>query len=86
MFTHMEFIRKDSCTVREQLYDLLVYRIHGNGEYRVFITKNGFGLGDIFTASEQVVSDAKRYGGMDIISELLVTAKDDIVRNEFGCY
>jgi hypothetical protein len=46
----------------------------------------GFGVGDIFTASQEVVQDAKITAGMDIVDGLISIAIDDINRNEFGRY
>ncbi len=86
MFTHMILIKKISHKARNTDYELLVYQIEETGEYRIYVAKGGFGVGDIFTASQEVVRDAKHTAGIDIVEGLISTAIDDISRNEFGLY
>lgn len=86
MFTHMVQVRCETHQARNTNYDLLVYRIQETGEYRIYVAKGGFGVGDIFTASQEVVSDAKVTNGQNVVDELIAAAKGDINRNEFGLY
>jgi hypothetical protein len=86
MFTHMVSVKKVSHNTRSTDYELLVYKVEESGEYRIYVAKGGFGVGDIFTASQEVVLDAKSTAGIDIVEELISTAIDDINRNEFGLY
>lgn len=86
MFTHMVPVKKLSHKVRNIDYELLVYQVEETGEYRIYVAKGGFGIGDIFTASQEIVHDAKSTAGIDIVEGLISTAIDDINRNEFGLY
>lgn len=86
MFTHMVPVKKLSHTARNTDYELLVYRVQETGEYRIYVAKGGFGVGDIFSASQDDVLDAKSSAGMDIVESLIATAIDDVNRNEFGLY
>jgi hypothetical protein len=79
-------VKKVSHNVRNTDYELLVYQVEETGEYRIYVAKEGFGVGDIFTASQEVVQDAKTAEGIDIVEGLISTAIDDINRNEFGLY
>ena len=86
MFTHMVSIKKETHQAHGANYELLVYQVQETGEYRIYVAKGGFGIGDIFTASQEVVRDSKVMAGTDVVTNLLATAKDDIDRNEFGHY
>ncbi len=86
MFTHMVPVKKTSHNARNVDYELLVYQVEETGEYRIYVAKGGFGVGDIFTASQEVVQDAKSTAGIDVVENLISTAIDDINRNEFGLY
>lgn len=86
MFSHMIPVKKLSHQARNTDYELLVYQVEETGEYRIYVAKGGFGIGDIFTASQEVVQDAKSISGIDIVESLISTAIDDINRNEFGLY
>lgn len=86
MFTHMILVKKVNHIARSTDYELLVYQVQGTGEYRIYVAKGGFGVGDIFTASQEVVRDAKSTAGIDIVEDLISTAIDDINRNDFGHY
>lgn len=86
MFTHMALVKKVSHNARNNDYELLVYKVEETGEYRIYVAKGGFGVGDIFTASQEVVQDAKSTAGIDVVEALISTAIDDINRNEFGLY
>jgi hypothetical protein len=79
-------VKKLSHQARNTDYELLVYQVEETGEYRIYVAKGGFGIGDIFTASQEVVQDAKSISGIDIVESLISTAIDDINRNEFGLY
>jgi len=86
MFTHMVQVKKLIHKARNTDYELIVYQVEETGEYRIYVAKGGFGVGDIFTASQEVVQDAKTTAGIDIVEELISTAINDINRNEFGLY
>lgn len=86
MFTHMLLVKKLSHKARNTDYELFVYQVKETGEYRTYVAKGGFGAGDIFTAYQEVVRDAKSTTGIDIVEGLISTAIDDINRNEFGLY
>lgn len=86
MFTHMVQVKKVGHRVRNTDYELLVYQVEETGEYRIYVAKGGFGVGDIFTASQEVVQDAISISGVGVVESLISTAIDDINRNEFGLY
>ena len=86
MFTRMRFVRKENHNARNTDYELLVYQVEETGEYRIYIAKEGFGIGDIFSASQETVHDALSTSGDDIVEGLISIAIDDINRNEFGLY
>ena len=86
MFTHMVAVKNLIHKARNTDYEILVYQVEETGEYRIYVAKGGFGVGDIFTASQEVVNDAKNTAGIDIVEGLIASAKDDIDRNEFGLY
>lgn len=86
MFTHMVPVKKLIHKARNTDYEPLVYQVEETGEYRIYVTKGGFGVGDIFTASQEVVLDAKTTAGIDIVEELISTAINDIDSNEFYLY
>lgn len=86
MFTHMVPVKKVNHNVRNTDYELLVYQVEETGEYRIYVAKGRFGVGDIFTASREVVQDGKSTAGIYIVEALISTAIDDINRNEFGLY
>jgi hypothetical protein len=79
-------VKKVRHNVRDTDYELLVYKVKKTGEYKIYVAKEGFGVGDIFTATQEVVQDAKKTQGVDIVEGLISTAIDDINRNEFGLY
>jgi hypothetical protein len=84
MFTHMIHIKNGKHSARNVDYELLIYQVEETGEYRIYIAKNGMGVGDIYTASDEVVKDAKHVHGEDIVEQLINIAKSDIDRNEFN--
>jgi hypothetical protein len=86
MFTRMVQVKREMHKTRDTNYEVLVYRIQETGEHRIYVAKGGFGVGDLFTASQEVVSDAKVTNGQNVVDELIAAAKDDISRNEFGLY
>lgn len=67
-------------------YELLVYQVAETNEYRIYVSREGFGVGDIYTSSQNVVAAAKHLSGEDLIAKLIAVAKDDIDRNDFGTY
>jgi hypothetical protein len=81
----MVLIKKEHHTVRGNNYELLVYQVQESHEYRVYVAKDGFGVGDIFTSTQETINDAG-VGGQDVVENLLAIAKDDLDRNEFGLY
>lgn len=85
MFTHMVPVKTESHRTRDKDYEILVYQVVETGEYRIFVTDGKFGVGDVFTASQEVVQDSSREG-VDIIQTLIDVAKNDIDRNEFDEY
>lgn len=86
MFTHMVQVKKVGHKARNADYELLVYQVEETGEYRIYVAKSGFGVGDIFTASQEVAQDAISISGVDVVESLIAKAIDDINRNEFGLY
>lgn len=86
MFTHMILIKKLKHNTRNTNYEILVYQIRETGEYQIYITKDSLGVGDIFTAHQEIVQDATSIAGVDIIEWLISSAIDDINRNEFLLY
>ena len=85
MFIHMNLVRTESHTARSAEYELAVYQVVENGEYRVYISKAGNGLGLVAFASSEVVSDGRTVG-VDIVEALVQAAKNEIDRNEWGKY
>ena len=61
MFTHMVLVRKEHHTAHGDDYELLVYRVQESGECQIYVAKGGFGIGDIFTASQEAISGRTRY-------------------------
>ena len=87
MFTHMSFVKKDCHNVRNTNYELLVYQVEETNEYRIYVSKDGFGgVGSIFTTSKEFVQDAQNQSKTDLVAELISIAKNDIDKNEFGNY
>lgn len=86
MFTNMTHIRKELFSANKLEYELDLYRVNESGELRLFVSKGGEGIGHSFTASSDVVMDAKSHPGTDIAETLFSQAKDDITRNEFSEY
>jgi hypothetical protein len=86
MFLHMTPVKTAKHTARDTEYELLVYQAQETGEYHIYIAKGDFGVGDVFTASQEVVSDAASTSGMDVVEELISIAISDIDKNEFGYY
>ncbi len=86
MFTHMQFIRKDMHQARGKQYELLTYKAMETEEYRIYISADGFGIGDVFCVSHDVLEVYKAYKGEDLINELITVAKSDIDRNEDNKY
>lgn len=86
MFTHMTHVKTDRHQARGAKYEIYVYQVAETGEYRIFVAKGGLGVGDVFIASQEAVRDAKSTAGMDLVNDLIATAKDDIDRNEFNLY
>jgi hypothetical protein len=82
----MVLVKKLIHKARNTDYELLVYQVEETGEYRIYVAKGDFGVGDIFTASQEVVQDAKTTAGIDIVEELISTAINDIDNNEFDLY
>ncbi len=81
MFTHMIPIRKEEHSVRDEVYELLLYRVKETGEVRIYVAKEGFGIGDIYSASQEIIHDVKVLNDEDIIEHLIRIAKSDIDRN-----
>jgi hypothetical protein len=79
-------VKKETHSAHGNKYELFIYRVEETGEYRIYVAKNGFGVGDVFEASQEIVSYAKKVSGADLVEELIVVAKSDIDRNEFGLY
>lgn len=85
-FTQMNPVKKLTHCVRNTDYELLIFRVVETGEYRIYIAKGQFGVGELYLADAHVVADAKLSGGPDILEELIKIARSDIDRNEFGQY
>ncbi|SHM50081.1 hypothetical protein [Rhodanobacter sp. OK091] len=86
MQTDMTPVRQEQFSVNGSSYELSLFRITQTGELRLFVSKEGHGVGRSFSAGSDVVSDAKSQSGIDISETLFNQAKDDITRNEFGEY
>ncbi len=86
MFTDMRPVRKLDHKVRNTNYELFVYQIEQTSECRVFVSKGGDGVGDVFTAYPEIYRDAKSSAGIGLVEELISAAIEDINRNEFGLY
>ncbi|WP_175948255.1 hypothetical protein [Burkholderia pyrrocinia] len=86
MFTHMIPVKRETYLARGLTFELLVYQVDETGEYRIYVNKGGDGVGDVFTAGQDIVENAKQLSGVDLIAELVAVAKADIDRNDFGLY
>jgi len=86
MFTHMVNVKTDTHSAHGNDYELNVFQVQETGQYRIHITKSGNAVGDIFTANQEDVLDAKHTTIPDLVGELISIAKDDIDRNEFNLY
>lgn len=86
MFTHMRIEKMDVHSAHGKQYELQVYFVEETSEYRIYISKENDGVGDVFSATYEVVKDAKNTNSLNIIDDLIEVAKDDINRNELGIY
>lgn len=86
MFTHMIPVKTIHHEARNEEYELNVYQVVETKEYQIFISKSGEGVGDIYTASEETVKDAKEVNATDMVDKLIEIAKEDINRNEYDQY
>lgn len=86
MFLNMSPIRSEIFSANGSEYELLLFRVEETGDYRLFVSKGGFGVGPSFTAKDEVVNDARMQSALDIADVLMSQAKDDIARNEFSEY
>lgn len=86
VFLQMRHVKTEEFRARNSQYELIVYRVLAPDEHRIYVTKGGMGVGDIFFASDDVVQDAKANANLNIVDALIAAAKDDIERNEFGLY
>lgn len=85
-FVHMDLVKKDEHFARGAVYEVIVFRVRETGEHRIFVAKDGFGRGAVFTARDVDISDARSTIIGDLVSSLIETAKCDIDLNEFGDY
>lgn len=86
MFMHMINVKNETHSAHGNTYELSVYQVQENGQYRIYISKSGDTVGDIFTASQEELLDATQIQKSDLIEELITIAKNDIDRNEFSQY
>jgi hypothetical protein len=86
MFTHMRPVKKHLHSAHGNEYELQVYFVEETSEYRIYISKENNGVGDYFSATDEIVRDAKITQSVNIIDGLIDIAKDDINRNEYGLY
>lgn len=86
MFLHMIVVKSVLNYAHGNTYNLTVYRAEETGDHHIYISKIGSEVGDVYIASEDVVSNAASEGFGDIVEQLLQIATDDIDRNEFGKY
>jgi hypothetical protein len=86
MFKHSIPVTKENFEANGNQYELAVYQVQETGDYDLYISKDGNGVGNKFSASEEIVSDAMADQGKDIVQELIKIAKKDIERNEFNQY
>jgi hypothetical protein len=86
MFTQMSFIKKITHTARDTNYELNVYQVQETGEYSIYISKDGFGVGNIFVVSQEVAQDAVHTNNTDVVAILIENAISDIDRNAFNFY
>jgi pyridoxal/pyridoxine/pyridoxamine kinase len=86
MFTHMRFEKMDVHSAHGNKYKLQVYLVEETSEYRIYISKENDGVGDIFSAKYEAALSAKKTNSLNIIDVLIEVSKDDINRNELGIY
>jgi hypothetical protein len=86
MFASMNHVKTEHYSARNTEYELRVYLVHETKEHRIYISTSGDSVGDMFTASDDVIKDAKLFSNVDIVEKLITIAKQDIEKNEFGQY
>ena len=86
MFFGMKPVRTERFSANEREYELHLVQVDSTGQYRLFVSSGGFGVGHTFIADDDVVRDAVATGGPNVIESLFSQARDDITRNEFGTY
>lgn len=84
MFTHMIPLKKITHNAHGAIYELHVFQVVEEAQYRIFVSKGALGLGPIYEVSQDVVVAARATTGVDMVDELLESIKGDIDRNEFG--
>ncbi len=70
MFIHMVLVKKDTHTARGTNYEILVYQVEETEEYNIYVAKGGFGVGNVFTASQEMVRAIASDSGGDVVEEL----------------
>ena len=78
MFTHMQFIRKDMHQARGKQNELLTYKAMETEEYRIYISADGFGIGDVFCVSHDVLEVYK--ASPLKVAHLLFPTRDEFSR------
>jgi 2-hydroxy-3-keto-5-methylthiopentenyl-1-phosphate phosphatase len=86
MFTHMLNVKNEKHQAHGNTYELSVYQVQETGQYRIYISKAGDTVGDIFTALQEDVLDVAQSKSADLIEEIISVAKSDIDRNEYNLY
>ncbi len=51
-------------------YEILVYQVEETEEYNIYVAKGGFGVGNVFTASQEMVRAIASDSGGDVVEEL----------------
>jgi hypothetical protein len=79
MFTHMRSEKMDVHSAHGNKYKLQVYLVEETSEYRIYISKENDGVGDVFSAKYEVVKDAKNTNSFNNIDDLIEVAKTTLI-------
>lgn len=86
MFRNSAKVASEAYEINGKKYELTVYQVQETGDYDLYVSRNGEGVGNKFSASCEIASDLKIVQGKDAIQTLITIAKDDIKRNEYNEY
>ncbi len=83
MFTHMLPVEEKLHHSRGLVYEMLIFRVMETREVRLFIARDGLGVGDVVTESDSASGESTV---VDLTEAIVNKAKNKIDVNEFGHY